>query len=258
MPTAAPSASGSGLLIGGRTVPLVFYRNLRARKYILRVRSDGSARITIPRGGTEFYAKEFVVKHRAWVESQLQKQEKMHPIHWTIGTSVLFRGVSLPIEDYAPKAAGSEPDRVWKIKKTGARTDEVRKIRFSNHILHLPASVKNLKPYVQSLLKRIALKEITDRAYELARDFSIPISKVVIRNQRSRWGSCSSKRNISLNWRLIQIPPHVRDYMIFHELSHVRHMDHSPDFWREVERMCPKYRAAEEWLTENQRKLFHA
>jgi len=69
-----------------------------------------------------------------------------------------------------------------------------------------------------------------------------------VRSQKSRWGSCSRRGTISLNWRLIQTPDFVRDYIILHELAHLREMNHSPRFWRAVIEFCPGYRDAERWL----------
>jgi predicted metal-dependent hydrolase len=83
---------------------------------------------------------------------------------------------------------------------------------------------------------------------ELAKLHGIEVARVSVRNQRSRWGSCSRRGTISLNWRLIQTPAWVRDYIILHELAHRREMNHSDRFWREVERLCPDYLAAERWL----------
>jgi len=76
-----------------------------------------------------------------------------------------------------------------------------------------------------------------------------------VRNQRSRWGSCSHRGSISLNWRLIQAPPFVRDYILLHELMHLREMNHSPRFWSEVESVCPYYQVAERWLKAHSRLL---
>jgi predicted metal-dependent hydrolase len=75
--------------------------------------------------------------------------------------------------------------------------------------------------------------------------------RVIVRNQKSRWGSCSVRGTISLNWRLIQVPDFVRDYIILHELAHLRHLNHSARFWAEVKRVCPDYLAAEVWLKKN-------
>jgi predicted metal-dependent hydrolase len=79
----------------------------------------------------------------------------------------------------------------------------------------------------------------------------LPARRVTVRNQRSRWGSCSRHGTISLNWRLIQTPTHVQDYIILHELCHLREMNHSARFWREVERVCPNSAAAERWLNQH-------
>ena len=72
-----------------------------------------------------------------------------------------------------------------------------------------------------------------------------------MRNQRSRWGSCSRRGTISLNWRLVQTPAYVRDYLVLHELAHLKEMNHSRRFWREVERLCPGFREAERWLKQH-------
>ena len=79
--------------------------------------------------------------------------------------------------------------------------------------------------------------------------------RITVRNQRSRWGSCSVKGTISLNWRLIQTPPFVQDYIILHELMHLREMNHSRRYWRCVEQVCPNYRNAEAWLKQNKNLL---
>ena len=72
-----------------------------------------------------------------------------------------------------------------------------------------------------------------------------------VRNQRSRWGSCSIGGTISLNWRLIQSPEFVRDYIIYHELAHLWEMNHSARFWARVEDICPGWREAERWIKRN-------
>jgi len=77
------------------------------------------------------------------------------------------------------------------------------------------------------------------------------VSQVSVRNQRTRWGSCSRKGAISLNWRLIQVPESVRDYIILHELMHLREMNHSPRYWAQVAAVCPNYRESEAWLRAN-------
>jgi predicted metal-dependent hydrolase len=79
--------------------------------------------------------------------------------------------------------------------------------------------------------------------FELAARHALTVSKVSIRNQKWRWGSCSRNGHICLNWRLVQMPDAVRDYVLIHELMHLRRLDHSPKFWKLVAEACPDYRA---------------
>jgi predicted metal-dependent hydrolase len=93
-----------------------------------------------------------------------------------------------------------------------------------------------------------ALRELPPRLLELAAQHRLVVSRVSIRNQRSRWGSCGPDAHISLNWRLVLMPPAVRDYVLLHELMHLRRMDHSPAYWELVAAACPDYAAARAWL----------
>lgn len=93
------------------------------------------------------------------------------------------------------------------------------------------------------------------RVRDLAAEHGVAVTRVSVRNQKTRWGSCSRRGTISLNWRLIQAPDFVRDYIILHELAHRRQMDHSDRFWREVERLCPDYPVAERWLKQHAQRL---
>jgi predicted metal-dependent hydrolase len=94
----------------------------------------------------------------------------------------------------------------------------------------------------------LAVPEISARARALAALHGLPVQRVTVRNQRSRWGSCSQRGTVSLNWRLIQVPASVRDYIILHELAHLREHNHSPRFWAVVAEFCADYRQAEAWL----------
>ena len=101
---------------------------------------------------------------------------------------------------------------------------------------------------IETHLRQLATRELPPRVREFAAQHQIEVTRITVRNQKSRWGSCSRRGTISLNWRLIQTPDFVRDYIILHELAHRRHMNHSVRFWSEVERLCPDFRTAERWL----------
>lgn len=93
-----------------------------------------------------------------------------------------------------------------------------------------------------------AKKELPPRLMELAALHSLAVARISIRDQRWRWGSCSSKGHICLNWRLVTMPAEVRDYVLIHELLHLKRMDHSPKFWKLVAEACPSYKEARTWL----------
>ena len=79
--------------------------------------------------------------------------------------------------------------------------------------------------------------------------------RITIRDQKTRWGSCSSKGTLSFNWRLMLAPPAILDYVVVHELCHLNHMNHSPAFWQAVERVYPDYRNARKWLKDHGNEL---
>ena len=227
------AAAGECLSVGGREVPLVLVRNLRARRYVLRLRPDGSARVTVPRGGSMAEARRFVERNRAWLEQQLQRlaARPVRPAEWRLGTEILFRGELVKLEAVANGARGF--------------------VQFAGEMVKVPDSAGDLRGAVENRLWKVAARELPPRVAEFAVMHQLAVRRVTVRNQRSRWGSCSRKGTISLNLRLIQAPPLVRDYIILHELMHLRHMNHSARYWREVERVCPGYEIAERWLKQH-------
>ena len=98
------------------------------------------------------------------------------------------------------------------------------------------------------------------RLLELARQYShvgavdgvsLHVTRITVRNQRTRWGSCGRDGHICLNWRLVLMPEAVRDYVLIHELMHLRRLDHSRAFWALVEEACPNYKDARQWLRQH-------
>jgi predicted metal-dependent hydrolase len=163
--------------------PAYFVRHRRARRYILRVESDGCLRVTIPRGGSRREAEAFVQRNVDWIVRQRSRtQAELRPV---------------------------ENDRA---------------------------------------LRQQARWELPARLLELAARHGLAVTRVSVRNQRSRWGSCGRDGHICLNWRLVLMPSSVRDYVLIHELMHLRRMDHSPTYWRLVADACPEYQAARDWL----------
>lgn len=86
------------------------------------------------------------------------------------------------------------------------------------------------------------LGEFTERVNHFSKVMDVTVGRITIRNQKTRWGSCSSKGNVNFNYQLYYMPRELMDYVIIHELSHRRHMNHSAEFWQEVEKYCKAYR----------------
>lgn len=217
----------------GASPGLVFVRSARARHYRLTLRRDGVAVATVPARGSESGARAFVEEHRDWLERARTRQARRPRAaeFWAIGTPVLWRG---EMTEVRRAAEGERPT-----------------VCLAADIFRVPSFDGDLRPALEAHFARRARIELPGRAWELAAETGAEVKDVTVRNQRSRWGSCSANGTISLNWRLVQTPDTVRDYIIYHELMHLREMNHSDRFWARVEEVCPWWRDAEKWLKRN-------
>ena len=119
-------------------------------------------------------------------------------------------------------------------------------------------SQKEKTPYerrLESPYRQAAKEYIPKRVAYYAQLLDVTYATISIRDQKTRWGSCSSKGNLSFSWRLILAPPKVLDYVVVHELCHRKEMNHSPRFWALVESLVPYYKIHRQWLKENGEKL---
>jgi predicted metal-dependent hydrolase len=225
------------LEVRGHQISLTMVRNLRARRYLLRLRPDGSARVTLPRHGSAAEGRRFAERNTAWLAGQLEKlaAQPIKSKEWLPGTEILLRGESSKIVVGLEGMAGT--------------------IQIDEEVIRVSPANGDLRAPIEKHFWKLATKEFPPRVFELAVVHQLVVKRVTVRNQRSRWGSCSRRGTISLNWRLIQTPPFVRDYIILHELMHLRQMNHSPRFWQEVEKVCPDYETAERWLKQHSRLL---
>jgi predicted metal-dependent hydrolase len=214
----------------GRSSPSVeFVRIRRARRYIVRVRPDGTVRVTIPRGGSRAEAARFLNRQMGWIAKERQRVAAalVTPV-WADGASMLLRGELVLI-------------------RLRRGIDGRTTILYGERSVALAAD-GNIHRAIQADMRTLARDELGARLHVLAAAQQLSVSAFTIRNQRSRWGSCSRAGRIALNYRLIQMPPSVSDYVILHELMHLKEQNHSRRFWRLVEHVCPGFREAERWL----------
>lgn len=109
-------------------------------------------------------------------------------------------------------------------------------------------------PYTPEDIRRLAdeaVRVIPERVKYYAPIVGVTCGRITVRNQKTKWGSCSARGNLNFNCLLMEAPPEVLDYVVVHELCHRNHMDHSPAFWAEVARVLPDYRKQKQWLKEN-------
>lgn len=192
--------------------------------------ADGGLRLTVPRGASVAGGLAFAQGQGAWVAREhTRRQVRLGA--WSTGTVVWFRGAQVPVV-----------------------VDETR-LTFAAEVVPRPQGNAHVRDVFDAHLRRLAGAELPGRCAALAQQHGLTVSRVSIRNQRSRWGSCSPRGAIALNWRLIQMPAEVSDYVILHELMHLRQPNHSRQFWREVAAVCDGWREAEHWLKRYGREL---
>ena len=225
-----PDRAPASIEVGPHSYPVTITRHRRARRFVLRMTAEGALRLTVPRGASIAGGLAFAKGQGRWIAREAARRaERAGP--WGTGTTIWFRGAQVPLA-----------------------VNEAH-VLLAGDSVALPDGVVSVRHAVESHLRRTAAAELPPRCLDLARQHGLTVSRVSVRNQRSRWGSCSSRSAIALNWRLVQMPPEVSDYVILHELMHLKQPNHSRQFWREVAAVCEGWRAAEQWLRTHGREL---
>lgn len=221
------------LEIAGRTLPLRIVESDRAKRLILRIETGGQAlRVTVPAGVPAREVDRFVERHHGWLEQRLAKvpvKPQVRP-----GTKLPLRGVPHLIV-HEPGSRGSvsigEVDGQPALIVHGDRT-------------HLPRRLADF-------LKREAKKDIELLVARHTATVGRKAKTVKFRDTSSRWGSCTSDGNLSFSWRIMMAPPLIIDYLVAHEVAHLKEMNHGPRFWKLCGDLCPRTDEAKAWLKRN-------
>jgi predicted metal-dependent hydrolase len=210
-------------------IAVALRRNPRARNYTLRVGGPTlPPTLTIPPRGSLSGARRFLDRHSAWLRRQVARVPE---------ATAIADGATLPIRG-VPHLVRHEPYRRW----TGTSAAEERAVlAVSGEALHLPRRVVDY-------LKREAKRDLDAAVLRHAAALGVKPTQIRIRDQRTRWGSCSHDGHLSFSWRLIMAPPFVLDYLAAHEVAHLIEHNHSRRFWRLVEKLCPDRHHARAWL----------
>lgn len=149
----------------------------------------------------------------------------------------------------APRSASEKDIEEILKKKEAWISKHIEKIKETKERFEEEPTEKLTREKVIALAEE-ALKVIPERVEYFAKVIGVTYGKITIRNQKTRWGSCSSKGNLNFNCLLMLAPPEVLDYVVVHELCHRKQMNHSKAFWLEVEKVLPDYKEARKWLKE--------
>ena len=216
-------------------------RHPRARNYTLRV--AGPARppvLTMPKRGSISEARRFLDRHLAWLERQVEKQPQAMPIGE--GAVIPLRGVPHVVR-HAPGVRGTVAIAATDISGLPA--------------LVVAGDAQHMRRRVIDFMKREAKRDLEWAVVRHALKLGVRATAIRLRDQSTRWGSCSPNGHLSFSWRLVLAPPFVLDYLAAHEVAHLRELNHSRRFWQLCEALAPQSNAARAWLRANG-ALLHA
>ena len=206
-------------------------RHRQARRYTLRIQAaTREVVLTMPPRGSLKEAKAFAEKHGGWIAARLERLPEAAP--FAHGTNVPLRGVSHRIVH-----RGRVRGTVW------TETDER-----GQRLICVAGDGPHLARRVSDFLHRQARRDLEAASKHYADRLDVEIKRISVRDQASRWGSCSTTGVLSFSWRLILAPPFVLHYLAAHEVAHLVEMNHSPRFWRLLKRLCPSMARAKLWL----------
>ena len=215
----------------GSVYPVQLRRHRQARRYTLRIQATTrEVVLTIPPRGTVKEASAFAHKHGGWIAARLGRLPEAAP--FTDGALLPLRGVPHRIS-HRHTARGT----VW----TELGDD-------GEPLLCVAGQAPHLDRRIGDFLRREARHDLHAATSRYAAALGLSFKRITVRDQSSRWGSCSTNGMLSFSWRLILAPSQVLDYLAAHEVAHLVEMNHSPRFWRLVQRICPHHQGAKAWL----------
>jgi len=227
-----PSEPQAIEVVFDRSIYLVRLRRHRqARRYTLRIQAaTREVILTIPPRGTLKEAREFAQKHGGWIAARLGRLPEAAPF---------AHGITVPLRGERHRIVHRRGIRgtVW----TETDSSGERLLCVAGHAPHIDRRIGDF-------LRREARRELETASRRFAADLGVTVRRVAVRDQSSRWGSCSTTGVLSYSWRLILAPTLVLNYLAAHEVAHLLEMNHSPRFWRLVQRLCPDHERAKAWL----------
>ncbi|MBA2254277.1 MAG: M48 family metallopeptidase [Chloroflexi bacterium] len=224
-------------------------RSARARRLRLRILPSGEVVVTLPTRAPERLAAELVREKSAWIA---RHQLRLGAVRARLDERPgLDRGRVLSVR--------GRPLEVGLVPTAGERTHVVEDPIAGRLSVHLdPGDERSASSVIEVWLRAEARREITRLIERHAPAIGVTPTRSVVRDQSSRWGSASRRGTVSFSWRLVLAPPEVLEYVVVHELAHLRDLSHSDRFWRLVGTHSPHVAASRRWLREHEAELRYA
>ncbi len=229
------------LSLGGDDLLVTVTRRPRQKYIRLRVSGKGEVVVSAPKRTSQREIRRALSEKRNWIEGHLRRvREDLRELNPLSGISYLGKRYPVLLRE------GS--GRSFSVRLSAQKERIIVRIPPEFSKRRSRERDRRVEAALAAWLRRRASKTLRKTALEISEEIDLPFKRLYIRNQRTRWGSSSSLGNISLNWRTVMTPPSVQRYLIIHELAHQRHLNHSQNFWREVQRYCPDFTQQEAWL----------
>jgi len=219
---------------------IVVRRIANARSLKLRIQPNGSVLLVAPKLTPKYILDRFIEENSEWIATNQQVAIKSLEDLTNNREELFYRGSK---KQFRLAVSSSVKPKVELVKDCFIVTS-----RSEDHSV--------IRSLLEKWYRTEAKKYLIDRAQLLADLVNVEIKGISIRSGRTRWGSCTSRQTLSLNWRLIMAPEWVSDYVIYHELAHLTHLNHSKAFWDLVNSYFPRHQQAKLWLSEHH-KLLH-
>jgi predicted metal-dependent hydrolase len=220
-------------VVAGRSLPLRIVENRRARRLTLRIDTGGRGlRITVPPGVARREVDRFLNRHQDWLEQRLAKVPRRPNVR---------PGIKLPIRGV--------PHRI--VHEPGTRGTVTASKKTGEPLLIVHGEREHLSRRITDFLKRQAKRDIEALVEKHTTTIRKRAKAIRYRDTVSRWGSCTSEGNLSFSWRIMMAPPAVIDYLVAHEVAHLKEMNHGAKFWTLCEKLCPETERCRAWLKRN-------
>lgn len=238
------------------TIEITIKRSKRTTA-CLRIQPDGTVEVRGPRLMTDAFVRNFVETKADWILQKRREvaehQSKKRTHTYQSGDRFLYLG-----EEYVLTLVAAGRKRVELVcseadnELTESCDENESGERGKRLILNTTSfEPRNIEKQLKEWYKKQAMEYISARVSYYAQMIPGEHAGITMENRKGRWGSCSSTRELTFNWRLILAPPEIIDYVVVHELCHLKHMDHSPAYWKAVGNVLADYKERREWLKEN-------